>query len=359
MLADTRSGDVLAASEQATAFPLASATKLMTYYVAADRLKPGREIVVAPYDAQPGESLAGFEAGDRISVRDALFGLMVPSGNDAARTLAIAVAGSESDFVALMNAAARDLGLGETTFDDSIGLDADNVSSARDLVALARELQKDRLFRKIVDTERVTLRSGSEPLRVRNRNPLLFDKPFVDGIKTGTTLVAGYVLVGSGTRKGVGLTSVVLGSPSEGARDSATLDLLDYGFSLYGRRALVKEGDRLGSVPLAAGGRLEVVAGEELRVVSRRDQQVKVSLATSAPVEPPLAKGARVTSATVRLDGRRVGTIDALAARSVAGLPASRSEGESVPSWVWFAFGGAVFASLLLGGLAVRASRSG
>ena len=111
ILVDADSQDVLASQDPASAHPVASATKLMTYYVAADQLRPSREIVVAPYDPMPGESLAGFEPGDTVTARDAFYGLLVPSGNDAALTLALAVSGSESDFVDRMNDAADELGL--------------------------------------------------------------------------------------------------------------------------------------------------------------------------------------------------------------------------------------------------------
>ncbi|MDQ2675840.1 MAG: D-alanyl-D-alanine carboxypeptidase [Actinomycetota bacterium] len=357
VLVDSRSGDVLAGENPKTAFPLASATKLMTYYVAAGRLRPAREIAVAPYDPVPGESLAGFEPGDSITARDAFYGLMVPSGNDAAHTLALAASGSESDFVARMNGAADELGLEETSYADPIGLAAGNVSSARDLIDLATELQEQALFRRIVDTESATLRSGSDPLRIETRNALLSERPFVDGIKTGTTLEAGYVLVGSGTRKGVGLTSVVLGSPDEAARDAATLELLDYGFSLYEKRRLVAPGERVGSVPLVEGGRLPLVAAKEVEAVARADQEVRVRVKPLEPVDAPIARGDPVGTASVRLDGRRVGTVRALASRSVAGLPEGREDTAGAPRWVWISLGAAVLVSALLGALAVASHR--
>ena len=348
---------MLAAHDPKTAYPIASATKLMTYYVAEDQLRPGREIVAAPYDPEPGESLAGFEPGDTVSVRDALYGLMVPSGNDAALTLALAVSGSESDFVARMNTAADELGLDETDYLDPIGLSPGNVSSARNLVALADELRTQALFRGIVDTPRITLKSTAEPLKIENRNALVLEEPFIDGIKTGTTLEAGYVLVGSGTRQGVGLISVVLGSLDEGSRDSATLELMDYGFSLYEERALVARGERLGAAQLAEGGRLPLVAARSLKEVSRADQEVDVELGEISPVTPPVAEGDQLGVAVVRLDGQRVGEVNVVAARAVAGLPEAEERSTGLPTWAWIVFGGAVLISLVLGALAAGAHR--
>ena len=354
---DSSSGDVLASEDPDTAYPIASATKLMTYYVAKERLGPTREITVAPYDPKPGESLAGFEAGDSVSSRDALYGLMVPSGNDAALTLALAVSGSESNFVMQMNAAAEELELRETAYADPIGLEAGNVSSANDLVDLATELQEDKLFREIVDTERVTLRSGMEPIRVESRNSLLFREEFVDGIKTGTTVEAGYVLVGSGTRKGVGLTSVVLGSPDEASRDAATLDLLDYGFSLYERRTLVKARERVGVAKGLEGERLPLLAGSSVKKVARADQEVEIKLRDVPRLVPPVAEGDPMGMASVLVDGRRVASVDAVASRAVAGLPDAEDESTAVPRWVWIVFGAAVAVSAALGALAIRTNR--
>ena len=356
---DPDSDDVLAARDKEVSYPIASATKLMTYYVAAGELKPGREVVAAPYDFEPGESLAGFEPGDTLTARDALFGLMVPSGNDAALTLALAVSGSESDFVARMNAEAEDLGLTETDYVDSIGLGEGNASSARDLADLATELQRQRLFRQIVDTPRTTLRSTEKPLRIVNRNDLVLEEPFIDGIKTGTTLEAGYVLVASGTRKGFGLTSVVLGSPDEASRDAATLKLLDYGFSLYERRALVRKGERLGFAPLAGGGRLPLEAASSVERVARADQEVEVKLEEIDPVALPVARGDSIGVAAVRLDGRDIGRVDAVAARDVAGLPEAEESSGGLPPWAWIVFGVAALLAAILGCLAFLAHRRG
>lgn len=349
---------MLAAEDPKAPYPIASATKLMTYYLAAQKLRLDREVVVAPYDAAPAESLAGLEAGDSLSTRDLLYGLIVASGNDAAATLALAVAGSESDFVSKMNAAADDLGLSETDYADPIGLSSANVSSARDLVDLAVELKDQPLFRKITDTPRITLRSGAEPLRLENRNTLVLDEPFVDGVKTGTTLDAGFVLVGSGRKKGVDLVSAVLGTPDATSRDAATLSLLDFGFSLYRKRTLVELGEGVGSVALADGaGRLKLESAAEVVEVTRDDQRVDVKLEVSTPLEGPIVQGEAVGTAEIRLDGQPVKKVEALAARAVVAPPAA-DNGGSLPGWAWIVFGVAAAAALLLAGLAVASRRA-
>lgn len=361
ILIDPASGDTLAAEDPKGVFPIASATKLMTYYVSAERLRRGREVVVAPYEPTPGEALAGLMAGDRLTARDVFYGLLVASGNDAAATLALAVAGSESDFVSRMNSAADELGLAETEYADPIGISPENVSSARDLATLADELQDDELFREIVDTPRVTLRSAADPIHLQNRNALVLEEPFIDGIKTGTTAEAGFVLVASGTRNRVGLISAVIGAPDETSRDSATLELLNYGFSLYERRTLLRAGERVGSLALAGESkRLTLKAAAGVEEVARADQEVEVSLAGAEPVAGPVEEGDALGVAVVRLDGRKVGKVDAVAARAVAApLEDESANRAGVPSWVWLVLSGAVLVSAILAALAIGTHRSG
>ncbi len=242
-------------------------------------------------------------------------------------------------------------------YTDPIGLDGGNVSSARDLVTLATELRRQAMFRKIVDTPRTTLRSTEKPIQIVNRNSLVLQEPFIDGIKTGTTLEAGYVLVGSGTRDGVGLTSVVLGSPDETSRDAATLALMDYGFSLYDTRALVRTGERLGFVSLVGGGRLALKASGSVKEVARADQRVEVELGETPELDAPIAEGESIGVAVVSLDGRRVGEVDAVAARAVAGLPEAEEGSSGLPMWALVVFAGAVVISAVLGALAFGAHR--
>ena len=330
----------------------------MTYYLAEQKLRPKREVVVAPYDAIPVESLAGIEEGDSMTTQDLLYGLIVPSGNDAANTLAIAVSGSESDFVSRMNSAADDLGLSATEYLDPIGLSSGNVSSARDLVDLTIELRKAPLFRKITDTPRITLRSGAEPIRIENRNTLVLEEPFVDGVKTGTTLEAGYNLVGSGEKKGVELISAVLGSTDAASRDAATLELLNHGFSLYAKRTLVERGERIGSVPLADGsGRLALESGDEVSAIARKDQEVEIDIPEPAPVAGPLPRGTPVATATVSLGGRKVGEVDAVTAVAVE-APPEADDGGSLPGWAWLVFGAAGVVAIVLGAMSLARSRA-
>ena len=155
-----------------------------------------------------------------MTVKDLLYGLILESGNDAAVTLAEGVAGSVPKFVAQMNRQAQALGLMNTSYDNPIGLDAPgNYSSAADLVELSEMLLDDPLFAEIADSSSAVLRSGNRPRQIDSRNTLLGKDPTVDGVKTGHTIGAGYVLIGSATRDGTRLVSAVLGAA---ARPRAT-----------------------------------------------------------------------------------------------------------------------------------------
>ena len=344
---------MLAERDADTARPIASATKLMTAYIALRELEPGEEVTAPEYAAGPTESLMGLEAGEVVTVRDLLYGLLLASGNDAATALAIRVSGSVSDFVNRMNAYARRLGLGETAYTDPIGLDTGNVSSARDLVALAVRLRRDPLFRRIVDTPRATVGAPPERHRLVNRNTLVLEEPFVNGVKTGTTLAAGYVLVASAQRRGVELVSALLGAPGESERDAGTLDLLDYGYSLYRRRTLVAGNERIATLTLDEGrGRLPLVAAGAVSAVARADQSVAVEYEAPAPPEGAVERGESFGTAVVTLAGEEVAEVGVVAARAVAA-----PEETGLPSWAWLALGGAGVVSLALAAAAVVVAR--
>jgi serine-type D-Ala-D-Ala carboxypeptidase (penicillin-binding protein 5/6) len=300
---------------------MASATKLMTAYVALRELDPSERVVAGPYRAMAAESLMGLRAGDVVSVRDLLYGLLLASGNDAAVVLAEAASGSVDAFVARMNAAARRLGLGGTSYDNPIGFDAPgHHTTAADLVALTIELRGQPLFSRIVDTEEIELPDGARPRRVENRNTLLRAAPWVNGVKTGFTNDAGYVLVGSATRKGVTLVSALLGAPGEAARDAGTLELLRYGFSLYKRRTVLRERERIESVAVRDRDvAVPLVAADGVRLTARRDEDVEIQpVGVPAEVSGPVARGERLGSALVTVDGVREARVPLVAARSAA-----------------------------------------
>jgi D-alanyl-D-alanine carboxypeptidase (penicillin-binding protein 5/6) len=318
-LSDARSGDVLASHAAARQLSIASTTKLMTAYVALKELPLDRIVRAAPYEAEYGESLLGLRAGQRISVRDLLYGLILRSGNDAAYDLALAAAGSLPRFVGQMNRYAAALGLAETHYANPIGLDQrGNHSSARDLATLTRRLLRIPAFARIADARSAVLHSVSPPRRITTINELLEMAPWVTGVKTGHTFGALYVLVGSGERKGVELVSVVIGAPSDEARFQGSLDLLEHGFAQYKRQLPVRAGRALADPTIRyADGELPLRAARGVAVGTRPGQRLSVTVRAPREVEGPIRRGARLGTATVFVDGRRAARVPLRAGRAV------------------------------------------
>ncbi|HEU4904642.1 MAG TPA: D-alanyl-D-alanine carboxypeptidase family protein [Solirubrobacterales bacterium] len=318
-LIEARSGEVLASHAGTQRLPIASTTKLMTAYVAMRELPLGKRVRVAPYPAIPGESLLEVPAGERISVRDLLYGLILRSGNDAAYDLALATAGSQQAFVRDMNLRAAALGLPDTHYANPIGLDqAGNYSSALDLTALTRRLLRDPAFARIAASRSAELRSLRPPREIETINDFLLAVPWATGVKTGHTFDADYVLVGSGRRKGVELISAVLGTWTESERDAETARLLEYGFSQYRKRVPIRAGQALARPSIRySGGELALRARRTVAVGVRRGQRLRLRVQAPAEVEGPLRRGARLGRATVFVDGRRAASVPLRAARAV------------------------------------------
>jgi len=318
-LIDARSGDVLVSHAASRQLPIASTTKLMTAYVAMRELPLDRIVRAAPYDAIYGESLLELRPGQRVSVRDLLYGLILRSGNDAAYDLALAAAGSEARFVGQMNRYAAALGLADTHYANPVGLDeAGNYSSARDLATLARRLLRDPTFARIADSRSARLRSLRPPRTIDTLNDLLYRAPWTTGVKTGHTFGAAYVLVGAGQRKGVKLISVVIGTPTETERDLASLRLLEYGFSRYQRRTPIRAGSVRAEASIRyTDGELPLRAARTVTVGVRPDQELSVAVRSPQEVEGPVRRGAKLGTATVFVDGRRAAAVPLRAGSAV------------------------------------------
>jgi D-alanyl-D-alanine carboxypeptidase (penicillin-binding protein 5/6) len=320
LLIDARTGETLARQAPDRRLPMASTTKMMTAYLAMERLRMKQVVSAVEYQAIPGESLMGLEAGQKISVRDLLYGLIMLSGNDAAVTLAEAVSGTVPRFVRLMNRTARRLGLRNTSYENPIGLDGpDQYSSASDLVSLGSVLMEDPRFRRIAGARTATLRSYTPPIEIETGNEFVRDYPWAKGIKTGYTSLAGYVLASDGRRNATELIATVMGTSSETARDAETAELMDYGFSLYEKRVPVRPGRPAARIPVRFEDQdLAAVSKVPVRIGVREGEQLTVALDLPGEVEGPIARGERIGSATVRLDGELIRTVPLFAGRDVA-----------------------------------------
>jgi serine-type D-Ala-D-Ala carboxypeptidase (penicillin-binding protein 5/6) len=318
-LIDARTGAVLASHAAHRSLPIASTTKMMTAYVALHDLPLDRVVRAGPYHPIYGESLLELRTGQRVSVRDLLYGLILRSGNDAANDLALAAAGSDARFVNEMNRHAAALGLADTHYANPVGLDEKgNYSSAYDLTALGRRLLAIPSFVKIADSRTALLHSLHPPRRIETINDFLLEVPWANGIKTGHTFAADYVLVGAGKRKGVELISAVLGVWTESGRDLETQRLLDYGFSLYRKRHPVRSGQVLARPDIRyEDGTLPLRAARTVKVGVRRGQRIDLSVRAPQEVEGPIGRGEVLGTVTVGVAGGQVAKVPLRAGRAV------------------------------------------
>ncbi len=319
-LIDARTGETLAGRALKRRLPMASTTKMMTAYLAIRDLPLGKVVKAAPYQPIPGESLMGLEAGQKVSVRDLLYGLVLLSGNDAAVTLAVADSGSVGSFVKKMNRTALRLGLKDTHYEDPVGLDGKaQYSSAQDLTRLGRALMQIPRFRPIASARSAKLSSYRPPVEIESTNDFVLDNEWAKGIKTGHTFGAGYVLASDGRRKATELIGAVMGTASEAARDGESVRLLDYGFSLYTKRVPIRPGRRIAEVPVRyIDEDLGLVSRRPVRTGVRKGEKLVTRILVPDEVTGPIGKGAPIGRAVTTLDGERIAVVRLVAARSVA-----------------------------------------
>jgi D-alanyl-D-alanine carboxypeptidase (penicillin-binding protein 5/6) len=306
--------------------PIASTTKLMTALLTLEQEHHLSKVFTMPnYYLPPADSQIGLVPGERMSVHDLLLALLIPSADDAALDLAYNVGHhSIGHFVGEMNVRARQLGLTDTHYSTPSGLDtAGNYSSAFDLVKLASYLlDSSPYFKRVVAMPHAVLRSGNHARYVVNRNTLIGRVPWINGVKTGHTNDAGYVLVGSGTQHGLTLLSAVLGTSSEASRDSNTLAVLDYGFSDFHQVTPIQAGELLArpTVKDRPGVRVPVIAGEQFTRVLPKRTVVRTRLEVPKQLTGPLKRHAVVGSVVVLADGKAIARIPVLLSKRLAAV---------------------------------------
>jgi serine-type D-Ala-D-Ala carboxypeptidase (penicillin-binding protein 5/6) len=320
IVVDARDGTVMFAKHPDAERSIASTTKLMTALLALEQAKPSDVFTAPAYNAMPAESRINLREGEQMTVHDLLEALLLESANDAAETLAEGVSGSREAFVEEMNARADDLGLEHTSYANPVGLDeAGNYSSARDLASLARVLLQRPRFARIADMPEAELESGARPRVVENRNDLISAYPWVSGVKTGYTANAGNVLVGAADGPGgARVISVVLGEPTETARNSETLALLRWGLTRFQRVRVLDPRRMVAQADIEyRDGSARLVPRRGAVITIRRGQRVRRRANAPDEVKGPLSAGARVGTVTVLLDGKPVRRVALVTAEKV------------------------------------------
>jgi D-alanyl-D-alanine carboxypeptidase (penicillin-binding protein 5/6) len=312
ILIEASTGKIVYARNPYEERAIASTTKLMTALLTLRHAKLSDVYRAPPYHALPAESRINLRTGERMTVADLLRALLLPSANDAANDLAVNIGGSRAAFVQMMNRQAQALGLHHTYYTTPVGLDdPGNYSSAADLAHLALIVRANPFARRVMDEARTTLASGSHSRTITNENDLIGRVAFMDGVKTGHTLDAGYCLVGSGTRDGLTFISVVLGTPSMGARDADTVALQRYGFATLRRARLLRAGQTVGHAEIAddQGRRVALAAsGSVTRIVARK-ARVRRVLEVPATLKGPVPARAVVGSLRIVVGGKTVARV--------------------------------------------------
>jgi D-alanyl-D-alanine carboxypeptidase (penicillin-binding protein 5/6) len=325
ILVDYRTNKTLAAQDADARMEPASLTKLMTAYIvfeqlAAGKLKLEEPVVVSEHAWRSEGSRTFIELGKPVSVELLILGMIVQSGNDATIALAERVAGTEETFVQLMNTYAKRLGMVGTHFENSSGLpSANHYTTAHDMsllaVAMIRDFPQYYKWYSVREFEH-------NGIKQQNRNGLLEKDSSVDGLKTGHTDSAGFCLVTSALRDGMRLVSVVLGSTSMKARENASAALLNYGFTFYETKLVVKGAATLATLPVwkAASTPVEVSVRDDLYVTVPRGEgaDVKTALDVQPRLIAPLARDAVVGQLRVTAGNQTLATLPVHPSTAVA-----------------------------------------
>lgn len=323
---DYATGAVLFAKHARRAMPPASMTKLMTAFIAFDRLKNGDLSMADSFRVsekawRKGGSKMFVEVGNRVSVENLLQGLLVQSGNDAAIVLAEGIAGSEDAFAELMNATAGRLEMPGTHFTNATGWpDPEHRTSALGLARLARAI-----IRRFPDyygrffSQETFSWNGIEQ---GNRNPLLGKLQGVDGLKTGYTRNAGYGLTASAERGGRRVITVVNGLERPEGRGRESTRLISWAFRAFKRLKLFAAGETVDRAPVWMGDKdsLSLVARKSVHAVVPVDRfdQLKVRVRYQAPVPAPVRRDTELATLKIEVPGQDSRQVPLVAGSSVA-----------------------------------------
>jgi len=257
-----------------------------------------------------GGSQIFLETNEMMTVEDLVKGICIASGNDATVALAEKIAGTESAFVQLMNDKAKSLGLKNTNFVNSTGLDAENhYSTANDMAVMARELVKHEKILEFSSIYEDYLRKNTEnSFWLVNTNKLVKFYSYIDGLKTGFTSEAGYCLTATGKKNNMRLISVVMGAESTDKRSSDTLAMLDYGFNMYRINTVITKDGNLGRVKVNLGKEeyVDIASVNDINILNNSqtgDRNITYEFSVD-DINAPVKKGDIIGKISVYEDGK-------------------------------------------------------
>ena len=303
---------------------MASTTKIMTTIVILEKADLNEKVTVSAKAGGTGGSRLGLKRGDKASVRDLLYGLMLRSGNDAAVALAEHVGGSVKEFAELMNEKATELGLTNTHFVTPHGLDdANHYTTALELAKLTDYAMDNETFAKIVGTKSTTIYINNQPRQINNTNELLGVLNGVVGVKTGFTNNAGRCLVTETKRNNMDIITIVLGADTKKDRTKDSVNLIEYTFSKYKmynlEEQIIEEFNKWKNINekriliikgKQSNPKLALGAIEKAIIPICDDDKIEYSINALTEVEAPVEQWNVMGTLTVKLNGEILENID-------------------------------------------------
>jgi D-alanyl-D-alanine carboxypeptidase (penicillin-binding protein 5/6) len=314
ILVDYHSDEILYELEADAQIYPASMTKIMTAIIAFDLLKNNKlsldEKFVISENAwrlsQAGYSSMFIMINDQVSVENLLKGIIIASGNDACVALAEGIAGSEENFALMMNEKAGEIGMSSTNFTNASGInDPENISTVRDIAIMSKYLIKNYpdLYKMFKEKTFTWDRTGGEPIKQGNRNPLLYKKVGVDGIKTGYLAVEKYSLASSMKKKDRRVIAVVSGFGTKNLRSSESLKLLNWGFQNTNTFEVSNKAETVFELDTWLGKKNKINAitkDEYFLTVNKKDiRYLNFTLKYSGPIKAPIQKGEKIANLVI------------------------------------------------------------
>ena len=335
ILQDYHSGEILYEKEADISIYPASMTKIMTAIIAFDLIKSGdlsldEKFIISERAwrlSTSGYSSMFIMVGDQVSVENLLRGIIVASGNDACIALAEGIAGTEEEFAILMNTKAKELGMDNTNFSNSSGInDPDNYSTVRDILKMSRYLIKEHpeFYKMFAEKEFTWDRTGGDPITQGNRNPLLYKNLGADGIKTGYLAVEKYSLASSIDRNGRRLIAVGSGFNTKNTRSRESTKILTYGLTNFDLVKITEAEKSISEVDVWLGKQatVKVYTKEDIykTIKKARKKNLKISLNYDGPIEAPIFKDEKVAKLKIVYEEEIIGEYDLFAAQEVKKL---------------------------------------
>ena len=331
ILIERETGQVLYEHNADERLPIASVTKIMTLLITAQEINAGNltfeeTAVCSDYAGSMDGSVIWLEKGEEMSVGDLIKSVVIASANDACVMLAEHIAGSEAEFVKRMNEKASKLGMTNTSFVNCVGYDNENhYSSARDIVKMATELRKYKIYDELLLTRLDSVRTGTKSeTQLLNTNKLITSYEGITGLKTGTTDNAGCCLCATAERGNMSLIAVVLGCSDDEIRFSEAQNLLDYGFDGFEKVVLRPDTSELTEVSVSGGIKKTVdtrFSGTSDTVLPKNSMsEIEFFYSRTENVAAPVEKGELLGFVTMMSGDKIIGTAKIVAAEDVEEL---------------------------------------